>query len=65
MPLTSEPRSYVKALVDSVPGCTYTGFKTYEDAANDYAIAKAGGLVRVVRNPGDELNFGPLSAATM
>jgi len=55
----------VKALVDRVPGASYTGFKTYEDAADDYAIAKAGGYVRAVRNPGDELNFGPLSMAIM
>lgn len=48
MPLTWEPRSYVKALVDGVPGASYTRFKIYEDAADDYAIAKAGGYVRVV-----------------
>jgi hypothetical protein len=60
-----EPRSYVKALVDGVPGASYTSFKIYEDAADDYAIAKAGGHVRVVRDPGDELDFGPLSMAIM
>ena len=55
----------MKALVDGVPGASYTGFKIYEDAADDYAIAKAGGYVRVVRNPGNEFNFGPLSMAIM
>lgn len=55
----------MKALVDGVSGACYTGFKIYEDAADDYAIAKAGGYVRVVRNPGDELEFGPLSMAIM
>jgi len=55
----------VKALVHGVSGASYTGFKTYESAADDYAIAKAGGYVRVVRNPGDKLNFGPLSMAIM
>ena len=55
----------MKALVDGVPGCCYTGFKTYIDAANDYTIVKAGGHVRVVRDPGDELNFRPLSVAIM
>lgn len=52
-------------MVDGVPGASYTSFKIYEDAADDYAIAKAGGHVRVVRDPGDELDFGPLSMAIM
>lgn len=55
----------MKSLVDGVPGVSYTSFRIYEDAADDYAIAKAGGHVRVVRNPGDALNFGPLSMAIM
>ena len=55
----------MKALVDGVPGASYTGFRTYKDAADDYAIVKAGGYVRVVRNPGDKINFGPLSTAIM
>jgi hypothetical protein len=55
----------VKSLIDGVSGATYTSFKIYEDAADDYAIAKAGGHLRVVRNPGDELKYGPLSMAIM
>ena len=55
----------MKSLVDGIPGASYTSFKIYEDAADDYAIAKARGHVRVVRHPGDELNFGPLSMAIM
>ena len=63
--LRSKPRSYVKSLIDGVSGASYSSFRIYEDAADDYAIAKAGGYVRVVRNPGDELKYGPLSMAIM
>ena len=41
-------RSYVKSLVDSIPGASYTSFKIYKDAADNYAIAKARGHVRVM-----------------
>ena len=64
-PLTQTCRSYVKTLVDGVSGATFTGFKVYDDAVEDYFEAKAAGLVRVVRNPGDERVFGPLSLAIM
>ena len=64
-PLTWTCRSYVKTLVDGVSGATFTGFKVYDDAVEDYFEAKAAGLVRVVRNPGDERVFGPLSLAIM
>ena len=59
------PRSYVKTLVDGVSKATFTGFKVYDDAVEDYFEAKAAGLVRVVRDPGDELLYGPLSKAIM
>ena len=55
----------MKSLIDGVSGATYTSFKIYEDMANDYAIVKAGGHLRVVRNLGDELKYGPLSMAIM
>ena len=55
----------MKSLIDGVSGASYSSFRIYEDAADDYAIAKAGGYVRVVRNPGDELKYGPLSMAIM
>ena len=64
-PLTWRFRSYVKTLVDGVSGATFTGFRIYDDAVEDYFEAKAAGLVRVVRNPGDELVYGPLSMAVM
>lgn len=57
--------SYAKTLVDGVSKATFTGFKVYDDAVKDYFEAKAAGLVRVVRDPGDELIYGPLSKAVM
>ena len=62
---SQRPRSYVKTLVDGVSKATFTGFKVYDDAVEDYFEAKAAGLVRVVREPGDELLYGPLSKAVM
>jgi len=63
--LTGGSRSSVQLLVTGVPGSVYTGFRTYEGAHWDYYTAKEEGKVRAVREPGDELIFGPVSRACM
>lgn len=63
--LTIEFRTYVSALTSGTPGATYKGFNTFEEAEDDYLAAKALNHVRVVRVPGDELTYGPLSLAKM
>ena len=49
----------VHSLVVGVPDSKYTIFRTYKGARWDYYTAKKKG--RVVREPGDEKIFGPLS----
>ncbi|KIJ91641.1 hypothetical protein K443DRAFT_53805, partial [Laccaria amethystina LaAM-08-1] len=56
---------YVKPLVEGVSGGLAVGFKTHDAAMHDYLSAKRKGLVRVVRNPGDDILFGPRSEAEM
>jgi hypothetical protein len=63
--LTRGYRSTVHPLVIGVSGSVYTGFRSYEGALWDYQTAKAAGNVRPVREPGDELIYGPLSGACM
>ena len=63
--LISGCRATVFSLVKGIPGSRYTGFRTYEGAYWDYYTAKKEGKVRVVRGPGDEFIFGPLSRACM
>lgn len=58
-------RSTVKTLIDRVPGGLATGFRTYDEAVEDYNDAKARGFVRLEREPGDDLVFGPRSQGVM
>ncbi|KIJ96213.1 hypothetical protein K443DRAFT_107586, partial [Laccaria amethystina LaAM-08-1] len=46
-------------LINRVPGGLATGFRTYNEAVEDYNDAKAWGFVRLVREPSDDLVFGP------
>ena len=64
--LTSKKtRSTVKTLIDRVPGGLATGFRTYDEAVEDYNDAKARGFVRLERERGDDLVFGPRSQGVM
>ena len=56
-------RDNVYCYIDGVSGACFKGFLTHEQAAKFYLEAKKKGLVSVVRDPGDELSFGPLSDA--
>lgn len=58
-------RNFVTALVIGVSGSSFKGFKSYQDALENYNKAKSRGCVRVERVPGDEATFGPLSQAIM
>jgi hypothetical protein len=58
-------RAIVYQLVIGIAGSRYTGFRTYEGAYWDYHTAKKDGKVRLVRDPGDEYIFGPLTRACM
>ena len=60
-----ENRNFVTTLVSGVSGSSFKGFKSYQDAIEDYYEAKSRGSVCVEREPGDEAMFGPLSQAIM
>lgn len=50
-------------LIDGVSGARFKGFSTHEQAAAFYLEAKENRLVKVIRNPGDDMSFGPLHNA--
>ena len=56
-------RDNVTPLISGVSGARYRGFGTHQQAAKFYLDAKENGLVRVVRDPGDDEFFGPLCDA--
>ncbi|KIM40822.1 hypothetical protein M413DRAFT_411635 [Hebeloma cylindrosporum] len=51
----------VSGVPASVPKCRK--YKTEDKAIRAYAEAKKAGIVKVVRDPGDDKKFGPLSSA--
>ncbi|KIM35206.1 hypothetical protein M413DRAFT_42320, partial [Hebeloma cylindrosporum] len=53
----------VSSLIKRVPGARYKGFSTRNEAVEYYLDAKNKGLVRVVRDPGDDALFGPIRDA--
>ncbi|KIJ90797.1 hypothetical protein K443DRAFT_76055, partial [Laccaria amethystina LaAM-08-1] len=58
--------TYVHSLVNRAPGSACFGFKSREEAFEDYYVMKAKGHVRLSgREPGDEQEFGPISGAIM
>ena len=59
----SAHRDNVIPLIHHVSGARYRGFSTHEQAQAFYLDAKQNGLVKVIRDPGDEVFFGPLHAA--
>ena len=56
-------RDNVTPLVSGISGAWYKGFSTHDKAARFYLDAKEKGLVRIVRDPGDDALFGPLHEA--
>ncbi|KAF8333819.1 hypothetical protein F5887DRAFT_892942 [Amanita rubescens] len=57
--------SYVNSLVNGIPGNTFVGYYTYDEAMDEYSNAKAAGIVEVVRDDEDDLTFGPIEDAIM
>lgn len=53
-------RQHVQNLIRHVPEAQYKGFTTQRAAEEFYVHAKERGMVRVVRDPGDNEKFGPL-----
>jgi len=57
--LTSSNRAKILPLVSQVSGARYKHFSTRRDADAYYLDAKKNHLVTVVRDPGDDVLFGP------
>jgi len=53
-------REKVKPLVEFVSGAQYQSFTTRTEAVSAYQSSKARGLVRIVRDPGDDDIYGPM-----
>jgi hypothetical protein len=52
-------RENVVCLIFHVPDASHHVFSTYENTEQFYLEAKAEGRVRLVRDPGDDIKFGP------
>jgi hypothetical protein len=46
-----------------VPDARYKGFSMHATAAQHYFDAKKCNKVKIVRDPGDEMKYGPISSA--
>ena len=53
-------RPYVHNLTSGVRGNCHKSYSTFTEAQTVYTQLRAIGLVRVVRNRGDEIEFGPI-----
>jgi hypothetical protein len=56
-------RPYVQSLTSGVSGNCQKSYATYDEALGVYQDLKVNGLVRIVRNRGDENIFGPVEDA--
>ena len=56
-------RPYVHKLTSGVSGSCQKSYATYDEARGVYLDLKEQGLVRVVRDPGDDVAFGLLEDA--
>lgn len=56
-------RPYVHSLTSGVSGSCQKSYVTYDEALGVYRDLKANGLIRVVRDRGDESVFGPIEDA--
>jgi hypothetical protein len=61
--INSFNRPYVQSLTSGVKGSCQKSYSTYYEALGSYNNLKESGLVRVVRNPEDEILYGPLDEA--
>lgn len=53
-------RDNVKPLVEFVSGARYQSYPTRDDAMAAYRHSKTKGLVRIIRDPGDDEIYGPM-----
>ena len=56
-------RDNVAPLIAQVSGACFKAFLTHDQATHFYLHVKENGLVRVVRDPRDDVLFGPLRNA--
>lgn len=56
-------RPYVQSITSGVSGNCQKSYTTYDEAWEVYQDLKASGLVRIIRNRGDEDLFGPVEDA--
>lgn len=56
-------RPYVQSLTSGVSGNCHKSYVTHDEALRVYQEMKAKGLVRVIRDPGDEYHFGSIEDA--
>ena len=56
-------RDNVQTLIKHVPDAHYKGFSTHDAAAEHYFEAKKALKVKIVRDPGDEMKYGPMRSA--
>jgi len=52
-------RDNIEPLVKKVSGSHYKSFLTHEQALTHYSDTKRSGQVEVIRDPGDDLIYGP------
>lgn len=58
-------RDKVKPLIDYVSGARFKSYPTRDEAAAAYKHDKSMGLVRIVRDPGDDEIYGPMFYAIL
>jgi len=56
-------RPYVQSLTSGASGSCQKSYSTYDEALSIYQGIKAKGLVRIIRDPGDEVFFGRIEDA--
>jgi hypothetical protein len=61
--LSNRDRANVEGLIKHVPDARYKGFSSHAAAAQHYFDAKKSHNVKIVRDPGDELKYGPMFSA--
>jgi hypothetical protein len=56
-------RDNVEGLIKHVPNARFKGFSSHAAAAQYYFDAKMGHKVKIVRDTGDHIEFGPMCSA--
>ena len=56
-------RLYVHSLTSGVTGSCQKSYRTYSEASSVYQEIKVKGLLKIIRDPGDEVHFGSVEYA--